>query len=67
MSPAESERASASGPPGSRGSLCLVCVHAQRVANDRGSIFLLCKLSKSDPRYRKYPPQPVVSCPGFTR
>jgi hypothetical protein len=28
------------------------------------SRFLLCKLSKTDAAYPKYPPQPVVRCEG---
>jgi len=35
------------------------------ITNDRGSRFLRCGLAASDPRYAKYPPQPVVRCPGF--
>jgi len=35
------------------------------VTSQRGSIFLLCLLSAKDPRFPKYPPQPVVSCEGF--
>jgi hypothetical protein len=30
----------------------------------KGSRFLLCQLSKSEPSYPKYPPQPVVRCDG---
>ena len=31
----------------------------------RGSRFLLCTLSTTDPRYPKYPHQPVVRCAGY--
>jgi hypothetical protein len=37
------------------------------VTSERGSTFLLCRRSAEDARYPKYPPQPVVSCPGFER
>ena len=45
--------------------LCADCVHAQSVVSSRGSEFLLCGRSKTDPRYAKYPPLPVLSCLGF--
>ena len=31
----------------------------------RGSRFLLCQLSQTDPDYLKYPPQHVVRCDGY--
>lgn len=45
--------------------LCADCAHAQSVVSSRGSEFSLCARSKTDPRYAKYPPLPVPSCPGF--
>jgi hypothetical protein len=33
--------------------------------NTRGSVFLLCKLSRTDKTFPKYPPVPVVKCAGF--
>jgi hypothetical protein len=53
-------------PDRSRAGLCPRCVHVHLVRNDRGSTFLMCKLAKDDPRFAKYPPQPVVSCAGFS-
>jgi hypothetical protein len=50
-----------------RGSLCPECRHVQSITSDKGSVFWLCRRSRADPRYPKYPPQPVVSCPGFER
>jgi hypothetical protein len=47
--------------------LCPDCQHKKIVTSERGSKFLLCRLSAKDARYPKYPPQPVVSCPGFER
>jgi hypothetical protein len=35
------------------------------VETRRGSRFLLCELSKTDARYPRYPPLPVVRCDGF--
>jgi len=46
-------------------SLCPRCTHVKLVANDRGSTFLLCRLAARDARFAKYPPQPVLSCPGY--
>lgn len=47
-----------------RAGLCDSCVHQQLVHNTRGSTFSLCLRSKVDPAYRKYPPIPVLRCPG---
>ena len=45
--------------------LCMTCTHAKEMRNDRASVFLLCLLSKSDPRYPKYPRLPVLRCGGY--
>jgi hypothetical protein len=45
--------------------LCRRCVHSQTVESSRGSIFWLCRLSFEDPRFRRYPPLPVVACDGY--
>jgi hypothetical protein len=50
-----------------RAGLCADCVHARSVESDRGSIFLLCELSRSDPRFTKYPRLPVLSCTGYEK
>ncbi len=47
--------------------LCAWCTHARRVASDRGSIFLLCELSFTNPRFPKYPALPVLSCSGYVK
>ncbi len=44
--------------------LCDSCAHQQLVPNTRGSIFSLCRRSRTDPRYPRYPPVPVLACPG---
>lgn len=46
--------------------LCASCVFARLIENRRGSKFLMCELSKTDPRFPKYPPLPVVRCAGYT-
>src|SRR5579859_6613052 len=50
-----------------RGGLCADCAHALAIESDRGSAFLLCQLSRSDPRLAKYPRLPVLSCPGYEK
>jgi hypothetical protein len=45
--------------------LCATCAHARRIESGKGSEFWLCELSKTDPRYKKYPPLPVRACLGF--
>lgn len=48
-------------------SLCKTCVHVREVVSGKGSRFLLCRLSWRDPQFPKYPPQPVVKCPGHAK
>jgi len=45
--------------------LCSVCVNVRVVGNRRGSTFFLCGLAETDRRFPKYPPLPVLRCPGF--
>lgn len=47
--------------------LCADCIHAQRIRSDRGSEFILCGLSATDPSFAKYPRLPVVECPGYKK
>ena len=35
------------------------------IRNTRGSVFSMCELSKTDPRYPKYPRLPVKECRGY--
>jgi hypothetical protein len=46
-------------------SLCESCARVREVLTPKGSRFLLCQLSQTDPDYPKYPPQPVVRCDGY--
>jgi len=45
--------------------LCEDCVHARRIASEKGSQFVLCELSRSDARFAKYPRLPVLTCSGY--
>ncbi|HYH46655.1 MAG TPA: hypothetical protein VEG34_13300 [Thermoanaerobaculia bacterium] len=47
--------------------LCDACRHQQLVPNTRGSVFSLCRLSRTDERFPRYPRLPVAACPGFAR
>ena len=64
----------AGGAPGAAGphragrpdpGLCGVCRHARVVRTRRGSRFYLCRRSETDERFVRYPPLPVLRCPGF--
>jgi hypothetical protein len=44
--------------------LCADCRHARRTANRRGSVFVLCARAAADPDFPRYPPLPVLRCPG---
>jgi hypothetical protein len=45
--------------------LCDSCEHQQLVRNTRGSTFSLCRRSREDPTYPRYPRVPVHSCRGY--
>lgn len=48
--------------------LCDACAHQQIVRNTRGSVFSLCRRSKTEPdRFPRYPRLPVTECPGYER
>jgi hypothetical protein len=50
--------------PNSAAGLCASCLHARTIESAKGSSFLLCQRSTTDPSYSKYPRLPVLSCPG---
>jgi hypothetical protein len=54
----------AAAMPGPPAGLCDSCRHQQVVRNTRGSSFSLCRRSREDDRYPRYPRLPVASCPG---
>jgi len=45
--------------------LCADCLNAQRVESTKGSVFLLCGLSRSNTAFPRYPRLPVLSCRGY--
>jgi hypothetical protein len=45
--------------------LCETCRHMRQIVSDRGSVFYLCQLSATDPRFARYPRIPVIACTGF--
>jgi hypothetical protein len=48
----------------SRIGLCEHCRHAKRIETPR-SVFWMCALAATDPRFAKYPRLPVIECAGF--
>jgi hypothetical protein len=42
-------------------------VHQQLVRNTRGSLFSLCKRSRTDDSFPRYPRLPVTECRGYER
>lgn len=48
-------------------SLCETCRNMREVVSGTGSRFLLCKVSQTDPRFKKYPMQPITSCLGYAK
>ncbi|HSD31310.1 MAG TPA: hypothetical protein VLB49_05320 [Gemmatimonadales bacterium] len=47
--------------------LCRTCRWMRPVTNRRGSTFYRCARAETDPRFVRYPPLPVVSCPGYEK
>ena len=47
--------------------LCADCINVKVMRSDRESVFYLCQLSFTDPRFPKYPPLPVLSCDGYVQ
>ena len=47
--------------------LCVDCANARRIESSRGSVFVLCELSRNDPQFAKYPRLPVLTCAGYRR
>jgi hypothetical protein len=62
---AASQPPAAPAPPPPPAGLCNACVHQQLVPNRRGSVFSLCRRSKTDPSFLRYPRLPVMECRGF--
>ena len=54
-----------SSPVTMNAGLCAQCRHSREITSDRGSAFLRCELSFSDPHFAKYPALPVLVCSGF--
>jgi len=46
--------------------LCRSCAHLRLAASAR-SVFVRCGLADSDPAFARYPPLPVLLCPGYRR
>jgi len=45
--------------------LCATCRWMRTVTNRRGSVFYRCGRADDDPRFVRYPPLPVLTCPGY--
>ena len=45
-------------------SLCETCSHLRVIESPSGARFLMCRKSKEDARFPKYPPQPLFACAG---
>lgn len=53
--------------PFDRRGLCPACAHVKVIQSAKGSTFYLCERARTDPRFVKYPPQPVLVCAGYER
>ena len=47
--------------------LCLDCRWMRATTNRRGSTFYRCLRAETDARFQRYPPLPVLACPGYER
>ena len=52
-------------PPQSPGGVCGTCRGVRTVTPRRGSVFYRCARADVDPRFVRYPPLPVLACPGY--
>ena len=46
--------------------LCHTCEHLRLLASPR-SVFVRCGLAEANPAFPRYPPLPVLACPGYRR
>jgi hypothetical protein len=46
--------------------VCRACAHARWLRTKGGGELLFCRLSETDSRFLRYPPLPVLSCPGWS-
>jgi hypothetical protein len=47
--------------------LCAICQYVRVIESAKGSTFFMCNRSKTDARFPKYPPMPVLRCGGFEK
>jgi len=52
-------------PAADRVGLCATCTHVDVVSSSKGMTFYRCRLSETDPAFRKYPVLPVIACAGY--
>ena len=45
--------------------LCESCVHAKEIPSVKGTTFIRCERSFTDPRFPRYPTLPVRTCAGY--
>jgi hypothetical protein len=55
------------GPDRVDAGLCPDCRHSRTVQTRRGSLFVLCERSRTDPAFPRYPALPVRQCRGYER
>lgn len=47
--------------------LCRTCVYSRVLTSARGGRFYLCRMSRRDPSFPRYPRLPVTTCAGYER
>jgi hypothetical protein len=47
--------------------LCASCRYVAVITSSKDSTFYRCRLSETDPSFRRYPVLPVLACPGYQR
>lgn len=50
-----------------RAGLCAGCGHARVLSTKIGAAIYVCRLSAKDQSFPKFPPLPVLACPGFAK
>ena len=46
--------------------LCAACRYLELIESPR-TLFVRCALAREDPHFPRYPPLPVLECPGYVR
>lgn len=47
--------------------ICAACKHVRELETKIGATIYMCQLAAKDERFRKFPPLPLLACPGYEK